>query len=118
NFAESAPVLVFDGVESFSQVAIDFDLHLLGESAEFCKCFGVEGPESAQVDQMADYKVERAIELEQGLINLQPIPAGKMGVSHDAPQMCVLVRAASVFRALAWPAVLLSQKPGANARRK
>ena len=49
DFAKGAPVLVFDGVESFSQITIDFDLHLLGETAEFCKCFGVEGPESAQV---------------------------------------------------------------------
>src|SRR5215831_17709872 len=105
-------------MESLSQVTIDFDLHLLRKSSQLCKSFWVEGPESAQVDQMADYKVERAIELEKGLIDLQPVPAGKMGVSHDAPQTCVLVRAASVLRTLAWPAVFLSQKVGANARRK
>src|SRR5215472_1810836 len=61
---------------------------------------------------MADYKVERAIELEQGLIDLQPIPAGKMGVSHDAPQTCVLVRAASVRKHWRGPLCFYRRKWG------
>src|SRR5215468_3176605 len=38
---------------------------------------------------MQDNKVKRAIELEDGLINPEPISTGKMGLSHDAPR-CAL----------------------------
>ena len=61
---------------------------------------------------MADYKVERAIELEQGLINLQPIPAGKMGLSHDARSLCVVVRAASVVTHWRGPRSFIAESQG------
>ena len=71
---------------------IDFNLHLLREPAQLCKFLRVgssEDFEIAQFEQSADDEMERAIEPEDGLINPEPFPAGKIGFSHDAPHTCV-----------------------------
>jgi len=101
NLAEVEPVNIFDSAQGVEQTVIDFGLQFSGKSAQFTEFLCGENADSVQIGQSASDEMEMTIEQEQGLINAKPVPADKMGISHDAPQTCFVVRDASVLRALA-----------------
>lgn len=101
NLAKVKPVPRLDSFKVSDEVMVDFGLQFSCESAQLTKSLRGENASIVQIGQSARDEMKGTIEQEQGLIDSQPVPAGKMGISHDAPQTCFVVRDASVSQALA-----------------
>jgi len=101
DFAKAKPVPRLDAFKIPDKVVVDFGLKFSCESAQFTESLRGENASLVQIGQSASDEMKRTIEQEQGFVDPEPFPAGKMGFSHDAPQTCVVVRDASVSQALA-----------------
>lgn len=86
-------------MEFLTQITVNFRLHLLRKGTQFCKLPGSKWTSDVpELDEPGNNQVEVLIDVEDGLINPQPLPTAKMGTSHDARSVCVVVRTASVCK--------------------